>query len=89
MWYMLYMKHPKLTASAARADFARLVTRVFGGERVVIERAGGVAVAMVPVDDLALLEDLEDRMDVEAARAALAEPGANIPWTKLKAKHGL
>jgi prevent-host-death family protein len=89
MLYTLHMsQHPRLPATKARAEFAKLLTRVFGGERVVIERAGGVAVAMVPVADLELLEELEDRADVEAARKALAEMEAAgekpIPWAEAK-----
>lgn len=31
----------------------------------------------------------EDRLDVEAARRGLAEPGENVPWEKVKADLGL
>jgi len=46
--------------------------------------------ALVPMDDLALLEKLEDEADVRAARAALAEIERTgekpIPWEQVKAK---
>ncbi len=34
-------------------------------------------------------EQEEDRLDIEAARRALAEPGENIPWEKVKADLGM
>ncbi len=58
------------------------------GERVVLYREDKRVAALVPLDDLALLEELEDRMDLEAAREALKEPGT-IPWEKVKADLGL
>jgi PHD/YefM family antitoxin component YafN of YafNO toxin-antitoxin module len=45
----------------------------FGKERVVLRRRGKEVAAVVPIDDLRLLEDLEDRIDLIDARAALAE----------------
>lgn len=47
--------------------------------------------ALVPVEDLALLEALEDRVDLDDARAALAEARGKgtIPWEELKADLGL
>ncbi len=63
-----------LTVSRARAVFSETVNRVaYTKERVTVERRGKALVAMVPVEDLQLLQDLEDRMDLSDARAALAE----------------
>ena len=78
-----------LTVTEARENFAEVVNRVFSkGERVVIRRHGKDVVVLIPVDDLALLEKLEDYLDVEAAREALKEPGG-IPLQDLKAALGL
>ncbi len=45
-------------------------------------------VAMIPVEDLALLEELEDRLDVKEAEKALAQARSKrerpIPWEKAK-----
>ena len=80
----------QLAASKAREQFADIINRVsYRGERVVLERRGKRVAALVPVQDLDLLEVLEDRLDIEAARAALAEKGPNIPWTRLKAELGI
>jgi prevent-host-death family protein len=72
-----------------REQFSELVNRVhYGGERVVVTRRGKRLVAVVPVDDLELLEAIEDRIDVAAAEKALREKGT-IPWQKVKKDLGL
>ncbi len=63
-----------LPASKAREGFADTINRVaFGKERVIVRRRGRDVAALVPIADLRLLEDLEDRIDLADARAALAE----------------
>jgi len=63
-----------LPASKAREGFSDTINRVaFGKERVVLRRRGKEVAAVVPIADLRLLEDLEDRIDLTDARAALAE----------------
>lgn len=63
-----------LPASKAREGFSDTINRVaFGKERVVLRRRGKDIAAVVPIDDLRLLEELEDRIDLIDARAALAE----------------
>jgi prevent-host-death family protein len=82
----------KLEATKARGAFSETVNRVaYGKERVVLARRGKAIAAIVPVDDLELLERLEDRIDLEDARRALADPKnrKSIPWKKLKADLGL
>lgn len=41
------------------------------------------------LEDLAELQALEDKQDVEEARAALAEPGENIPLEQLAKELGV
>ncbi len=78
-----------MPASEARERFSDLMTSVgIKGERLVLQRHGKNLVAMIPVEDLELLEALEDHMDVSAAKAALKERGS-IPWAKVKAKLGI
>ncbi|MDO9118096.1 MAG: type II toxin-antitoxin system prevent-host-death family antitoxin [Nitrospira sp.] len=63
-----------LPSSKAREGFADTINRVaFGKERVVLRRRGKEVAAVVSMEDLRLLEDLEDRIDLVDARAALAE----------------
>lgn len=80
----------KIPASEARRRFAAILNEVeFKGKRVVLDRHGKAVAAVISVEDLELLERLEDRMDLDEARAALREPGPRIPWTDLKAELGL
>ncbi|MBA3343184.1 MAG: type II toxin-antitoxin system Phd/YefM family antitoxin [Gemmatimonadaceae bacterium] len=80
----------RIPASEARLQFADVINKVaFGGERFVLHRHGKDVAAIVPVEDLQLLENLEDRMDLELARAALKEKAPRIAWTRLKQELGL
>jgi antitoxin Phd len=54
------------------------------GQRIIIEENGSEVAALVSIEDLRLIESEEDRLDNIAAEAALREPGANIPWEKIK-----
>jgi len=74
----------------ARSRLSELMTRVMTAhERIVIERHGRDRVAIVPYEDLELLERLEDEADIAAAEAALAESDERIPWDQVKADLGL
>ena len=78
-----------LNVSEARARFSELVNRAaYGRERIVIGTRGKPKVAIIPIEDLELLEDLED---AQAAREGLAarERGETIPWAQVKAELGL
>ena len=73
----------------AREKFSDVINRAaYGKERVILTRRGKPIVAVVPIDDIELLEALEDRMDLDAAREALKETGT-IPLAKVKAELGL
>lgn len=79
----------KVTTVDARQQFSDIVNRTaYGKERIVLTRRGKDVVALVPIEDLTLLEGLEDRLDIEAARKALKEPGS-VPWEKVKKDLGL
>jgi prevent-host-death family protein len=76
----------KMPASAARDHFSDVMTDVgVRGDRLILQRNGKDLVAVVPVADLELLEALEDRMDLAAAKAALKERGS-VSWAQVKAK---
>ena len=63
-----------LNATQARDQLSDLLNRVaYGGERIHIERRGKVVAVLVSPTDLALLEELEDRIDAEEAQKALRE----------------
>ncbi len=57
--------------------------------RVVVHHQGKDIAVLVPMEDLALIEEMEDRLDVDAAEAAMAEEGENIKLADLKAELGL
>jgi len=76
--------------SEAREHLADLGNRVsLRGERLVIERRGKNLFALVPMEDMELLERLEDEIDINMARKAMKEGGANISWEKVKKDLGL
>ena len=53
------------------------------GERFIIERRGKAVAALVPIEDLEVLEAFEDRMDVEEAERILADPAEKpIPYER-------
>ena len=82
----------RITASMVREKFAETVNRVvYRGERIVLERHGKPIAAIIPVQDLELLEALEDRVDLEDARKALraAKGKPTIPWSRLRKQLGL
>lgn len=64
-----------ISISEARDGFAELINRVaYARERVRLVRRGRVLAAVVPMEDVELLEALEDELDLAAARDALADP---------------
>ncbi len=76
----------------ARDEFTDLVNRAaYGKERVEITRRGKPLAAVVPLEDVELLERLEDRVDLDEARAALAEArdDGTVSWEEIKAEIGL
>jgi prevent-host-death family protein len=77
---------PKLTASAARQNFSDMVSRAaYGGERIIVHRRKKPVAAVVPIEDLELIERIEGHLDLKAALKALKEPGT-IPWETVKKK---
>ncbi len=78
--------------SEARESFSTTINRVaFGGERVVLTRHGRRVAAVVPIEDLELIEALEDARDLDEVREALADPAnrERVDWDQLKAQLGL
>jgi prevent-host-death family protein len=84
-----------VSASEARNDFSTTFNRVaYGHERVVINRHHKDAVAVIPMEDLRLLErferQAEDAIDAAAARRILADPEeGRVSWDELRGELGL
>jgi prevent-host-death family protein len=79
----------KVSTVHAREQFSEVINRAaYGKERVVLTRRGKELVAVVPIEDMRLLEALEDRVDVEAAKEALADYALHggVPWEQVKAE---
>jgi prevent-host-death family protein len=84
----------KFSTAEAREKLGIIIQRAaVEKERIILTRRGKELAALVPMEDMRFLEELEDRLDLEEARAALAEakadPERSIPWEKLKAELGL
>ena len=77
-----------VSTAEARKNFADIVNKVaYGTEPVVLTRRGQEIAALVSMEEFELLRQIEDHIDIEDAKTALAEPGANIPgqevWKQL------
>ncbi|MFM8003602.1 MAG: type II toxin-antitoxin system Phd/YefM family antitoxin, partial [Dolichospermum sp.] len=63
-----------ISVSEARANFPDIMNRAeYRGERILIQRHGKPAVAMISIEDLKLLEAIEDAIDSAKLRRAVEE----------------
>lgn len=99
----LILRRPGVTMTARRAavsahELGARIKDVLGRavrdkERVVIRSGNKRVAALVPIEDLKFLEDVEDRLDAEDFRKAKEEfersGGETLSWEKLKAELGL
>ena len=74
-----------------RNNLAECLNRVaYQGYRIILERRGKGVAALVSMEDLTLLETIEDREAVKAARRATSEMKrrgkGTISWDKVKKK---
>ena len=82
----------KMTAVQARDHFSDLVSRaVYQKEETIITRRGKPVAAVVPIEALALIEEMEDRLDAEDADRILenTKPEDWIPWKQVKKELGI
>jgi len=80
----------KIPATKAREELAELASRVcFGGERVMLTRHRKPLAVLISVEDLKVLEMVENRIDVQAAKAALAESGERISFDEVCERLGI
>ncbi len=78
-------KKKSVSATAARQSFSESLNRAaYGGERVVIRRHGKEIAAVIPIEDLRLIEDVEHKEDARRARLARKEKGT-VAWEVVKA----
>jgi prevent-host-death family protein len=75
----------KISAADARKKFANIINRVaYGKESFILTRRGEPLAAIVSIDDLKLLQEIEEQMDIDDAWKARKEPGENISWEELR-----
>jgi prevent-host-death family protein len=91
--YERYTNMTRLNVSKAREEFSEVVNRAaYGNERTIVSRRGKDLAAVIPIEDLRLLERLAqeemDQIDIADARASLAEPGENISLRDLMRELG-
>jgi prevent-host-death family protein len=84
----------RLNVVDLRRRFSEVLNRAeYRGERIIIHRREKDAAAIVPIEDLRLLERLvreeEDRLDATAAQAAREESGERIPLADLCQEMGV
>ena len=81
-----------MSAAQARERFSEVVSRVaYGKDRVILTRRNKPLAAVVPLEDIELLEKLEERADLKALKRARAEVElrGTVPWKRLKKELGL
>lgn len=67
----------RITASKAQEEFPQMLERVASQrERIILRRRGKDVAVIVPIEDLAVLEqeELEDRRDAKEAKRRLKDP---------------
>ena len=81
------MRHRQYNSREARAKWAQLLQKASETkERITITRHGREMVAIVPIEDLQLLEELEDHFDALAAEKARVEAKerGTISWEEME-----
>ncbi len=80
----------KVSTADARKNLADIVNKVaYNKEPVVLTRRGLDVAALVSIEEFELLQQIEDHIDIEDAKQALAESGDNISAEEVWKKLGL
>jgi prevent-host-death family protein len=79
-----------ITTADARKHFADIVNKVaYGQDPIILTRRGEKVAALVSIEELELLQQIEDVIDIEDAKQALSEAGENIPANEVWKQLGL
>lgn len=79
-----------VSTADARKKFADIVNKVaYGKESIVLTRRGQEIAALISMEELGLLQQIEDYIDIEDANKALADPGNNISAQKMWSQLGI
>ncbi len=84
----------EISTVEARDQFSEIVNKAaYGKERMIVTRRGKALAALIPIEDLRILEEIEDRKDVEDAKWILAEAKAKkekpVSYKKIRKELGL
>jgi prevent-host-death family protein len=75
----------RISTSVARGKFALVVDSVrTADERIVLTQHGRDVAALIPVEDLALLEELEDRADIAEIRRRVKASSGTVTLKQLQ-----
>ena len=80
-----------MTAVKVRDNFSEVVARAaYGKERIYITKNGKNLAVLIPVEDMALLEELEDRLDAADADRILDKTKSTdlVPFEEYLRKRG-
>jgi prevent-host-death family protein len=79
----------ELPLTEARSNLSEISNEVaFGHKRIILTRKGKRLIALVPLEDLEALEAIEERIDLDDARKALADvkKKGSVSWNEIKRK---
>jgi prevent-host-death family protein len=69
-----HMTTTSINTADAKEDFSELVNRVsHNKERILLTRRGKAVAAIIPIEDLASIEDAQSKQELEEAMEALKE----------------
>jgi hypothetical protein len=82
------MSRTTATRTSNRLDGT--LDRLRSGQRIVLRKGRKAVAAVVSMEDLRLLEELDDRLDVAEAHKRLADPNqVPIPYERIRKELGL
>jgi len=82
----------RVNSAEAKRQLGQILARTARTKRrVMVTSRGKDMAAVVPIEDVQLLEEIEDRLDLDEARAALAgaKRDGTVTWKKIKRDLGL
>lgn len=74
-----------INSAKARKNFSDILNESgFGGHRIVVTRKGKAVAALVPIEDLETIQEIEDKKDVMEANRIHSDPNSEFaPWESL------
>ena len=79
-----------ISTASARKNLAEIVNQVaYGVEPVILTRRGKEVAALVSIEELELLQQIENQLDIADAKKAIAEGGDNLHADEVWTQRGL